>query len=69
MFEIIMLFAFLVVATSQLLPCKPASNRLTPRKMDHGKKKQPGLLQKPAKSSDRNRGKAKRRDRNYACAA
>ena len=38
MFEIIMLFAFLLAATSQLLPSKHASNRLTARKTGHGKK-------------------------------
>ena len=55
MFEIIMLFAFLLVATSQLLPCKHASNRLTARKTGHGKKKQRELLQKSAKRSEKTR--------------
>ena len=69
MFEIIMLFAFLLAASSQLLPGKHASNRLTARKTDHGKKNQRELLQKPAKRSELNRGNAKRRDRDYAYAA
>jgi hypothetical protein len=69
MFEIIMLFAFLLAASSQLLPGKHASNKLTARKTDHSKKNQRGLLQKPAKRSEQNRGNAKRRDRDYAYAA
>ena len=69
MFEIIMLFAFLLAATSQLLPGKHATNSMTARKTDHGKKKQRELLQKAAKRSEKNRGKAKRRDRDYAYAA
>ena len=49
MFEIIMLFAFLLVATSQLLPSKHTSNRLAARKTDHGKKKRREPLQKLSK--------------------
>jgi hypothetical protein len=69
MFEIIMLFAFLLAGTSQLLPGKHASNRLTTRKTDNGKKKQREPLQQSAKSSEKNRGNAKRRNRDYAYAA
>jgi hypothetical protein len=69
MFEIIMLFAFLLAATSQLLPSKHASNRLTARKTGHGKKKQRDPLQQAAKRSEKNRGNAKRRNRDYAYAA
>jgi hypothetical protein len=69
MFEIIMLFAFLLVATSQLLPSKHASNRLTAGKTDHGKKKQREPLQQSAKKSEKNPGNAKRRNRDYAYAA
>jgi len=69
MFEIIMLFAFLLAATSQLLPRKHANNRVTTRKTDHSKKNQRGLLQKPAKRSEQNRGNAKRRNRDYVYAA
>ena len=69
MFEIIMLFAFLLAATSQLLPCKHAGNRLTTRKTDHGKKKQRELLQQSVKRSGKNPGNAKRRNRDYAYAA
>jgi hypothetical protein len=69
MFEIIMLFAFLLVATSQLLPIKHTNNRLAARKTDHGKKKQRELLQQSAKMSEKNPGNAKRRNRDYAYAA
>ena len=69
MFEIIMLFAFLLAATSQLLPGKHASSRLTARKTGQGKKKPRGLLQKAAKRSEQNRGNEKRRHRDYAYAA
>ncbi len=69
MFEIIMLFAFLLVATSQLLPGKQASNRLAARKTGHGKKKQHELLQQAAKRSKKNPGNAKRRNHDYAYAA
>jgi hypothetical protein len=69
MFEIIMLFAFLLAVTSQLLPSKHASNRLTARKTDHGKKKQHELLQQSIKRSEKNPGNAKRRNRHYAYAA
>ena len=69
MFEIIMLFAFLLVATSQLLPSKHASNRVAARKTDHGKKKRREPLQQSVKRSDNNRGNAKRRNRDYAYAA
>ncbi len=69
MFEIIMLFAFLLAATSQLLPGKHTSNRLAARKTDHGNKKQRELLQQPAKRSGINLGNAKRRNHNYAYAA
>ena len=69
MFEIIMLFAFLLAVTSQFLPGKHACNRLTARKTDHSKKNQRGLLQKPAKRSEQNRGNAKRRNRDYVYAA
>ena len=69
MFEIIMLFAFLLAATSQLIPRKHASNRVTARKTARGKKKQRELLQKPAKRSEQNRGNAKRRNRDYVYAA
>ena len=69
MFEIIMLFAFLLAASSQLLPGKHASNGLTARKTDRSKKNQRGLLQKPAKRSEQNRGNAKRRNRDYVYAA
>jgi hypothetical protein len=69
MFEIIMLFAFILAATSQLLPGKHASNRLTARKTGHDKKKQREPLQQSAKRSEKNRGNAKRRNRDYADAA
>ena len=69
MFEIIMLFAFLLAATSQLLPSKPARNRLTARKKGRGKKKQRELLQQTAKRLEKNMGNAKRRNRDYAYAA
>ena len=69
MFEIIMLFAFLLAATSQLLPDKHTSNSMTARKTDHGKKKQREILQLSAKRSGTNPGKAKRRNRDYAYAA
>jgi len=69
MFEIIMLFAFLLVATSQLLPSKHASDRLAARKTGHGKKKQREPLQQSAKRSGKNRGNAKCRNRDYAVAA
>jgi hypothetical protein len=55
MFEIIMLFAFLLAVTSQLLPNKHASNRLTARKTDHDKKKQGELLQQSAKGQKKPR--------------
>ena len=69
MFEIIMLFAFLLAASSQLLPGKHASNGLTARKTDHSKKNQRGLLQKPAKRSEKNLENPKRRNRDYVYAA
>ena len=69
MFEIIMLFAFLLAATSQLIPRKHASNRVTVRKTGHGKKKRREPLHRSAKRSELNRGKAKRRKRDYAFAA
>ena len=69
MFEIIMLFAFLLAATSQLLPGKHASNRLTAKKTGHGKKDQNESVQKPAKRSGKSLLNAKRRNRNYAVAA
>ena len=69
MFEIIMLFAFLLAATSQLLPRKHASNRLTARKKGHGKKKRLEPLYQSAKRSELNRGNAKRRNRDYVFAA
>jgi hypothetical protein len=69
MFEIIMLFAFLLVATSQLLPSKHTSNRLAARKTGHSKKKQCEPLQQSAKRSGKNLGNAKRRNLDYAYAA
>jgi len=69
MFEIIMLFAFLLAATSQLLPRKHTSNRLAAGKTDQGKKKQREPLQQPAKRLEKNRGNAKRRDHDYVYAA
>ena len=69
MFEIIMLFAFLLAATSQLLPNNPAGNRLASKKTEHGKNKQRALTRQSAKRSEKNRGNAKRRNRDYACAA
>jgi hypothetical protein len=69
MFEIIMLFAFLLAVTSQFLPGKHACNRLTARKSPCGKKKQRGLLQKVSKRPVPTRGNAERRSRNYAYAA
>ena len=69
MFEIFMLFAFLLAATSQLLPSKDPNNRLMARIKGHGKKKQRGRLQKSAKRLEKNRGNTKCRDRHYTYAA
>ena len=69
MFEIIMLFAFLLAATSQLFPRKHASNRLTVRKTGQDEKKRREPLHQSAKRSEQNRGNAKRRNRDYAYAA
>ncbi|MDG5466709.1 hypothetical protein P9J64_00070 [Deltaproteobacteria bacterium IMCC39524] len=69
MFEIIMLFAFLLAATSQLFPRKHANNRVTARKTAQGKKKRREPLHRSAKRSELNRGNAKRRTRDYVFAA
>ena len=70
MFETTMLLAFLLAATSQLIPRKRDSNRLTSRETDHRKKKkQHKPLQKSAKRLDKCRGNAKRRDRDHVYAA
>lgn len=69
MFETTMLLAFLLAATSQLIPRKRDSNRLTSRETDHSKKKQHKPMQKSAKRLDKCRGNAKRRDRDHVYAA
>lgn len=69
MFEIIMMLAFLLVATSQLLPGKNASNRVKVIKRVSGKKNQQGATPQQKKMFPKNRGNAKRRNREYACAA
>jgi hypothetical protein len=69
MFEIILLFAFLLAATSQLLPSKQARNRLTARKKGRCKKKQRELLQPTAKRLEKKMANAKRRNHDYAYAA
>ena len=69
MFEIILLFAFLLAATSQLLPSKQTRNRLTARKKGRYKKKQRELLQPTAKRLEKKMANAKRRNHDYAYAA
>lgn len=69
MFEIIMLFAFLFTASSQMLPRKHHSNKLTAGETNLGKKKQSKALQQSVKKLERNRGKVKRRNRDCAYAA
>jgi hypothetical protein len=69
MFEIIMLIAFLMAGTSQLLPDKQVGDKMTFKKTGHGKKNQPEQLQQRTKRSEKKRGKAKRRNRDYAYAA
>jgi hypothetical protein len=69
MFEIIMLIAFLMAGTSQLLPDKQVRNNQTVRKTGHVKKKQSKQLQQETKRLQKKRGKAKRRDLDYAYAA
>ena len=69
MFEIILLFAFLLAATSQLLPNKHAGNRLAAKQTEQDKKNQRGPSRQSAKKTGKNRGNAKSRNRDYAYAA
>ncbi len=68
MFEIIMLFAFLWAATSQLLPRNHTGNWLKGRKATHDKKN-PHNLKRATKKSGEPRINAKSRNCNYAHAA
>jgi hypothetical protein len=69
MFEIIMLIAFLMAGSSQFLPGKQASDKMTVKKTGHVKTKRSEQLQQRTKRSQKKRGNAKRRNRNYAYAA
>ena len=69
MFEIIMLIAFLMAATSQLLPNHHASNRLAAKKTEQERKNRHVPSRQSAKKADKNRGNAKRRNRDYGYAA
>ena len=69
MFEIIMLFAFLWAATSQLLPGKRVTTRVSCRKTGPDKKDRKRHLHAASQKTEKKPVKAKSRNHNYACAA
>jgi hypothetical protein len=69
MFEIIMLFAFLYVATCQLFPKRPATSRSFLNRKTHLDKKKTSLSHLSSKKRPKPSAKTRSRNHSYARAA